>query len=99
MRAVLPPNLSHLNQSKVGLADTRLGLQRVARAFPRHVAVREPAQLVVHEWYEPIEGLGFPSSPRQQQLRRTRRLVRNAQILPPRQRRGRRFSANFGLFL
>src|SRR5437867_2549960 len=37
-----------INQPEVGLVDQRRGLQRMARPFACHVAVREPAKLIVY---------------------------------------------------
>lgn len=49
MRAILPLNLSCINQAQVALVDQARCLQRMVAALTSHVATRQLAQFGVYE--------------------------------------------------
>jgi hypothetical protein len=49
VRAVLPTDVLHVEQTNVGLIDERRGLQTVAYPFARHEVARNPVQLRVND--------------------------------------------------
>ena len=57
VRAVVPTDGIALGQAQVRLVDDRRRVQRIGRAVPRPVAVRESAQLVVDDGIEDIDAL------------------------------------------
>ena len=66
MRPVLPLDVFDVDEPQVGLVDERRGLKRVAGPLVAHVPSRNPAQLVVDERDELIEGGLLSASPGQQ---------------------------------
>ena len=45
-----------VDQSKIGFVDQCSRLEAVAGTFTDHAAPRDPVQLVVNEWNQPLEG-------------------------------------------
>ena len=68
MGAVLPINLTGIDQSKISLIDEGTGLQDVAGSLPGHVVVSQLVQLIVDEGDELLEGFGVPAAPGPKQL-------------------------------
>ena len=67
--AVLPADLIDLDQAQVGFVHERRRLQRVPRPLPAHVMQREPAQLLVDQRDQPVEGIGLASTPGKEECR------------------------------
>src|SRR5207249_1512142 len=49
MRAILPFDSTHIDQSQIGFMDQRSGLQSMPRPFPSHVTTSGCAQLVIYK--------------------------------------------------
>jgi hypothetical protein len=56
VRAVLPPDLSRIDQLKVSLVNQRGCLKKMPASLAQHVMVRQPVQLIVDQGHELIEG-------------------------------------------
>ena len=65
--AVLPVEHALPGEPDEGLVDQRRALQGVIAAFARHLAAREPAEVVVDQRPERIEGSAFAIGPALQQ--------------------------------
>lgn len=75
MRAVLPFHLSDVYQSDKGFVDQRCCLQGVVNPFVRHMAARQPSELIVDERDQLFQRGLIAAAPVNQQprdLRRTR---------------------------
>ena len=81
MRAVLPPNLPHLDESQVCLVDERRRLQRVTAPLTPNVTRGQPAQLLVDERQERLERAGVALIPGEEQRRRAGTWLGNGSIL------------------
>jgi hypothetical protein len=69
--AVLPADLIDLDQAQVDLVHERRRLQRVPGPLPAHVTQRDPAQLLVDQRDQPLEGIGLASAPSKEECRGT----------------------------
>ena len=56
MGAILPLDLSLIDQTQVRFVDQRGRLQGMIRVLPPHVAVRQAMQFALNEGQEPFEG-------------------------------------------
>src|SRR5215471_2135477 len=93
MRAILPTHALHIDQAEVGLVDQRGWLQAVAPPLAAHATARDPAQLLVDERNQAVEGSRIAPSPGEQQAGHVRGTTQNARIL----RLMRLFAARFRL--
>src|SRR5881394_3571660 len=69
MNPVPPGDVVGVHEPQVGLVDQGCGLQRVSCSGLVPVVPREMAQLLIHQWDEPVPGLGIAAGPRFQQFR------------------------------
>jgi hypothetical protein len=63
MRAVLPANISLIDEAQIRLVNERRRLERVVGAFAPARARRDPAQFPVHERNQGIEGVAVALLP------------------------------------
>ena len=63
--AVLPLHLADVGQTHIGFIDERGRLQRMARSLVAHISPREPPQLFVDQWRQPLQRGFVPSTPGQ----------------------------------
>jgi hypothetical protein len=71
-------DLLAVNQPDEDFVDQRRGLQRVAGTLAIHLPPREPAQLVLHERYQLVEGLSITAAPGLQQCGRVGTWIRDS---------------------
>jgi hypothetical protein len=57
-----------LDEPEVCLIDQSRRLQRVANTFSTHVAMGQPAQLLIDEWHQALECRLISSTPVDEQL-------------------------------
>jgi hypothetical protein len=67
VRAIVPVHPLDVDHPQVDLVDEGCRTQRVVRPFTVQVVTRPPAQLVVDERRQPIEGRLVPAAPRVQE--------------------------------
>ena len=68
MRAILPVQISLVNQAHVGFVDQRRGLQRVVRPLQSHVPVSQPVQFLMDERRQSVERRFVSVAPIHEQL-------------------------------
>jgi hypothetical protein len=61
--AILPPNVSLVNQTKIGLVDEGRCLQCMPRSFPAHVTSGDAVQFFLNQWYQGIKGCSVTVAP------------------------------------
>ena len=68
VRAVLPLDSVHIDQTDVGFVDECRGLERVVGALASHVAPGQCVELLVDERNELVEGRFLTLAPREEQV-------------------------------
>jgi hypothetical protein len=63
LRTVLPVHRLLIDQTQVSFVDERRRLQSVIGPFAAEIVLREPAQLVVHDWHELVESSPIAFAP------------------------------------